>query len=76
MRVFGVCGLFSWSKAAGLLAFSSRQFARTIKLDFSLSASHYFSFLSERSGRRMQPAERSALYRSTRYQVRYEYLFA
>ena len=29
---------------------------------FSLSASHYFSFLSKRSGRRMPPAERSALY--------------
>ena len=25
-------------------------------------ASHYFSFLSKRSGRRMSPAERSALY--------------
>ena len=29
---------------------------------FSLSASHNFSFLSKRSGRRMPPAERSALY--------------
>ena len=29
---------------------------------FSLSASHYFSFLSKRSGRRMPRAERSALY--------------
>ena len=29
---------------------------------FSLSASHYFSFLSKPSGRRMPPAERSALY--------------
>ena len=28
----------------------------------SLSASHYFCFLSERSGRRMPPAVRSALY--------------
>ena len=36
---------------------------------FSLSASHYFSFLSKRSGRRMPPAERSALYVPTRYQV-------
>ena len=53
----GVCGLFSWSMA-GLLAFSSRQFALT----FSLSASHYFSFLSKRNGRRMPPAERSALH--------------
>ena len=32
---------------------------------FSLSASHYFSFLSKCSGRRMPPAERSALYSST-----------
>ena len=57
--------------AAGLLALSSRQFATTIiikKTIFNhgpLSASHsnlmYFSFLSERSGRRMPPAERSAL---------------
>ena len=30
---------------------------------FSLSVSHYFSFLSKRSGRRMPPVERSALYR-------------
>ena len=29
---------------------------------FSLSASHFFPFLSKRSGRRMSPAERSALY--------------
>ena len=29
---------------------------------FSLSASHSFGFLSKRSGRRMPPAERSALY--------------
>ena len=29
---------------------------------FSLSASHYFCFLSKRSGRRMPPAERSALH--------------
>ena len=82
--------------AAGLLAFSSRQFALTIKhacvkskhdvciryvevwelklyfypsaggfrkkkTDLSFSASHYFSFLSKRSGRRM-PAQRSALH--------------
>ena len=31
-------------------------------MDLSLSASHYFSFLSKRSGRRMPPAERSALH--------------
>ena len=36
---------------------------------FSLSASHYFSFLSKRSGRRMPPAERSALYIIHTYQV-------
>ena len=34
-------------------------------MDLSLSASHYFSSLSKRSGRRMPPAERSALYSST-----------
>ena len=61
MRV--ASGLFSWSMAAGLLAFSSRQFALTNQAwTFSLSASHYFSFLSKRSGRRMPPAERNALY--------------
>ena len=54
-------GLFSWSMAAGLLAFSSRQFALAINHE-PLSASHYFSFLSKRSGRRMPPAERSAFY--------------
>ena len=50
--------------AAGLLAFSCRQFALTINQTwtFSYSASHYFSFLAIRSGRRMPPAERSALY--------------
>ena len=57
--------------AAGLLALASRQFATTIdhaKIVFNhgpLSAWHSnlmkFSFLSERSGRRMPPAERSAL---------------
>ena len=31
-------------------------------MDFSFSASHHFSFPSKRSGRRMPPAERSALY--------------
>ena len=55
------CGLFSWSMAAGLLALPSRQFALTINHG-PLFASHYFSFLSKRSGRRMPPAERSALY--------------
>ena len=37
-------GLFSWSTAAGLLAFSSRQFAPTIN-NGSLSASHNISIL-------------------------------
>ena len=37
-------GLFSWSMAAGLSAFSSRQFALTINHE-PLSASHYFSFV-------------------------------
>ena len=47
----------------GLLAFSSRQFAlNTINHGTFLSPSRYFSFLSKRSGRRMPPAERSALY--------------
>ena len=36
----GVCGLFSWSMAAGLLAFSSRQFALTIKHGPSLCPLH------------------------------------
>ena len=54
-------GLFSWSMVAGLLAFSSRQLSLTIN-HAPLSASQYISFLSKRSGRRMPPAERSALY--------------
>ena len=44
-------GLFSWSMVAGLLAFSSRQYTPTIHRG-PLSASHYFSFLGKRSGRR------------------------
>ena len=43
-------GLFSSSMAAGLLAFSSRQFALTTNHEpLPLSASHYFSFLSKPS---------------------------
>ena len=62
-RACGVCGVFSLSMAAGLLAFSSRQFLHLHQAwSFSLSASHYVFFLSKRSGRRMPPAERSALY--------------
>ena len=65
----GVWGLCSWSMAAGLLAFLSRQFGLTIKRGlffFHFTASHYFCLLSKRSGLRMlrmPPAERSALYR-------------
>ena len=59
MRV--ASGLFFWSMEAGLLAFSRDQFALAIDHE-PLSASHYFSFLSKRSGRRMPPAKRSALY--------------
>ena len=40
MCACGVCGLFSWSMAAGLLAFSSRQFALTIKHGPSLCPLH------------------------------------
>ena len=61
LHACSVCGLFAWSTAAGFLAFSSRQFALTIK-HLSLSALHYFAFLSKSGGRRMPPAERSALY--------------
>ena len=43
------------------MAFSKDQFALAIDHE-PLSASHYFSFLSKRSGRRMPPAKRSALY--------------
>ena len=62
MRV--ASGLFFWSMVAGLLAFSSRQLSRRITQSWPgpLCASHYFPFLSKRSGRRMPPAERSALY--------------
>ena len=59
----GVYGSFSWSMAAGLLAFSSRQFAlHNQACGSSLCPLHtIFSFLSMRSGWRMPPAERSAL---------------
>ena len=59
MRV--ASGLFPSSMAAGLLAFSCRQFALTINHE-PLSASHFFSFRSKRSGQLMPPAERSALF--------------
>ena len=39
-HVCGVCGLFSWSMAAGLLAFSSRQFALPVKHGPSLCPLH------------------------------------
>ena len=40
----GVCGLFSWSMAAGLVAFSSRQFALTIKHETFFVRFTLFSF--------------------------------
>ena len=55
-------GLFPWSVAAGLLAFSSRQCLHLQSIINLCPLSHYFSFLSKRSGRRTPPAERSALY--------------
>ena len=54
--------------AAGLLAFPSRQFAPSAKLGHSVRFTYVICFefnypiLSERSGRQMLPAERSALY--------------
>ena len=52
----GVCGLFTCSMA-GLLAFSSRQFALTMKYwprrPLHLTSHYYFPFLSKRSGRRI-----------------------
>ena len=61
-RYTHACGVWvvSWSAVAGLLAFSSRQYTPTINRG-PLSASHCCSLLSKRSGRRMPPAERSAL---------------
>ena len=53
---------FSRSMAVGVLALPKSSFCTCYREP--LSASHnllYFSFLSERSGRRMPPAERSAL---------------
>ena len=58
------CGVWvvSLEHGGGALGiFKSPVFALTIKHKPS-SASHYFSVLSKRSGRRMPPAERSALY--------------
>ena len=57
-------GLFSWSTAAGLLTLSKPLVCTYNQSCGPLSASHnllYLSFLSESSGRRMPPAERSAL---------------
>ena len=42
---------------------------------FSLSASHYFTFVSKRSGRRMPPAERSALYDERTYRIKFVSIF-
>ena len=61
-------GLFSWGMAAGPWHFNVASFDR-LQSAFNqepLSVSHnlfYFSFLSERSGQRMPPAELSALQR-------------
>ena len=61
MRVASV-GCFSGAWRRGSWHF------QVASLDLSLFASHYFSFLSKRSGRRsMPPAERSALYTSIKY---------
>ena len=67
MRVASVCGFVFLEHGGGaLLAFSSRQFALTINHGPSLCPLHtIFSFLSKRSGRRMPPAERIALYKHT-----------
>ena len=47
--------------ALGLFISPVRTYLQSSR-DLSLSASHYFSFLSKRSGRRIPPAERTALY--------------
>ena len=58
----GVCVVFLEHGGGALGIFKSPVFTYNQAWTFSLSASHYFSFLSKRSGRRMPPAERSALY--------------
>ena len=64
------CGLFSWSMAAGLqdwhFQVASLHLHQAWTFRNSSSASQKFCiFLSKRSGRRMPPAERSALYSCT-----------
>ena len=62
-----VAGVFSWSMTAGLVAFSSRQFAPTINQSWGpLSASHHISiFPSEASaaGRGAKRLEHKHMYR-------------
>ena len=55
---------FSWSMEAGLLALSPRKFAPTINHGLLFASQDFFSlfFMSEGSGRRMPPAEHSAVY--------------
>ena len=55
-------GCFPASWRRGSSHFEVASFHVRSSMDFSFPASHYFSFLSKRSGRRMPPAERSALY--------------
>ena len=61
MRVASV-GCFPGAWRRGSWHFQVASLHLQSSMDFSLSASHCFSFLSKRSGRRRPPAERSALY--------------
>ena len=60
--VWRLCVVFLEHGGGALGIFKSPVCTYNQAWTLSLSASHYFSFLSKRSGRRMPPAERSALY--------------
>ena len=60
----GVWGVLLEHGRGALGIFKSRVCTYSQGWTFSMSASHHSSFLSKRSGRRMPPAERSALHTS------------
>ena len=60
MRVASV-GCFPGARRRGSWHFQVASLHLRSSMDLSSSASHYFTFLSKRSGRRMPPAERIAL---------------
>ena len=72
----GVWVVFLEHGGGALGIFKSPVYTYNQAWTFSLFDSHYFSFQSKRSGRRMPPAERSALYIRAYINIRPRYIFA